>query len=64
MALAAEYRQFAEEFMARHGQSLDIFAPQIEELIGLGLLERRGTRLLLTPRGRLLSNQVFVRFLG
>lgn len=52
------------EFLAEHGQPLQIFAPQIDELIGLGLLERAGDRVLLTRRGRLLSNQVFVRFLA
>lgn len=53
----------AEEFAARHGQSLDVFAPQIAELVELGLLERVGSRIRLTPRGRLLGNQVFIRFL-
>jgi oxygen-independent coproporphyrinogen-3 oxidase len=52
----------ADEFAARHGRPLDVFAPQIAELIGLGLLERVGRRVRLTPRGRLLSNQVFIRF--
>jgi oxygen-independent coproporphyrinogen-3 oxidase len=40
------------------------FGPQIEELVGLGLLEERDGRLRLAPRGRLLANQVFCRFLG
>ncbi len=53
----------AEQFAARHGQSLDVFAPRIAELVDLGLLERVGSRIRLTPRGRLLSNQVFIRFL-
>jgi len=53
----------ADDFTARHGQSWDIFAAQIRELSDLGLLEQRNGRLLLTRRGRLLSNQVFVRFL-
>ena len=35
----------------------------IAELIRDGLLERQGDRLRLTARGRLLSNEVFVRFL-
>jgi oxygen-independent coproporphyrinogen-3 oxidase len=52
------------EFAARHRQSLSVFAPRIKTLIELGLLEQRGERLLLTRRGRLLSNQVFVRFLS
>ena len=36
----------------------------IAELLALGLLERRAARLRLTSRGRLLSNEVFQRFLG
>ncbi len=39
------------------------FACQIEELISLGLLESKGANLKLTRRGRLLSNEVFERFL-
>ena len=40
------------------------FRPAITELLVLGLLERASGRLRLTPRGRLLSNEVFQRFLG
>lgn len=54
----------AGAFLAQHGQPLAVFAPQIDELVGLGLLERRDERLRLTRRGRLLSNQVFIRFLS
>jgi oxygen-independent coproporphyrinogen-3 oxidase len=39
------------------------FGNEIKELLQLGLLERSGARLRLTPRGRLLSNEVFERFL-
>jgi oxygen-independent coproporphyrinogen-3 oxidase len=39
------------------------FARAIEECISLGLLERNGNALRLTPRGRLLGNEVFWRFL-
>ena len=46
------------------GPPRSFFGPQIEELVGLGLLEERAGRLRLTPRGRLLANQVFCRFLG
>ena len=35
----------------------------ISELIADGLLENPGERLRLTARGRLLSNEVFARFL-
>ncbi len=36
----------------------------IAELIGEGLLEKSGSRISLTPRGRLLSNEVFARFIA
>jgi len=38
--------------------------PTFEELISLGLLHQSGNRLHLTARGRLLSNEVFQRFLA
>lgn len=48
----------------RFGQTVvDEFGPRISELSAQGLLERSGTRILLTPRGRLLSNEVFQAFL-
>lgn len=40
------------------------FGAAIHELSGAGLLESDGRTLRLTPRGRLLSNEVFQRFLG
>ena len=39
------------------------FEPQIAELVDLGLLETNGERARLSPRGRLLGNQVFGLFL-
>jgi len=39
------------------------FAPGIEKALGDGLLERAGPRLRLTPRGVLLSNEVFAEFI-
>jgi oxygen-independent coproporphyrinogen-3 oxidase len=39
------------------------FEPAIRECLELGLLEERGAELRLTDRGRLLSNEVFARFL-
>jgi oxygen-independent coproporphyrinogen-3 oxidase len=39
------------------------FAGEIAELVSLGLLEREGSKIKLTPRGRLLGNEVFIRFL-
>lgn len=56
-----DLRAIANEF----GQSTaDSFAPSIAELIQDGLLERLADSIRLTPRGRLLSNEVFQRFLG
>ncbi len=40
------------------------FAVEIAELVSLGLLGRLGNRIFLTPRGRLLGNEVFMRFLA
>jgi oxygen-independent coproporphyrinogen-3 oxidase len=56
------------DFQARFGQSLEaLFASEIKELQGYGLLEWVGEtpqrRLRLTSRGRLLGNQVFMRFI-
>jgi oxygen-independent coproporphyrinogen-3 oxidase len=54
----------AAEFETRHGVGLrEHFGPQIEELVGFGLLEWDATRLRLTPRGTLLANDVCARFL-
>ena len=45
------------------GDAIDGYAPVIAEVVAAGLLEGDGDRLRLTSRGRLLSNEVFVRFL-
>jgi oxygen-independent coproporphyrinogen III oxidase len=42
---------------------MERFRPQIEEMTTAGLMERSDGHLRLTPRGRLLSNEVFWRFL-
>ena len=63
----------AEAFRRRFGQDLmAVFGKEINELVGLGLLEwvtrpspareRGGFEVRLTRRGRLLGNQVFMRF--
>ncbi len=56
-----------KEFQARFGTTPeDIFDTQIDELIEVGLLERdrmTSDHLRLTTRGRLLGNQVFLRFI-
>ncbi len=49
-------RQFSIDLHSR-------FAAEIAELSGLGLIESAPDRLRLTPRGRLLGNEVFLRFL-
>ena len=51
------------DFQARFGRSLgDVFGDEIESLIKLGLLTWNANALRLTPRGRLLGNQVFMHF--
>lgn len=56
----------AMEFQHRFGQELKLVYPdEIKELMAVGLLEWSGfgdDRLRLTPKGRLLGNQVFMRF--
>ena len=63
----------ADAFYQRFGQDLiAIFGKEINELVGLGLLEQTpsptgrgvGVRVRLTRRGRLHGNQVFMRFVG
>jgi oxygen-independent coproporphyrinogen-3 oxidase len=53
-------------FQARFGQSMrGVYGREIEELLRLGLMESGSEgRLRITPRGRLLGNQVFMRFVG
>lgn len=45
------------------GTQADVYAPVIDELISCGLLENNSNNVRLTPRGRLLSNEVFSRFI-
>jgi oxygen-independent coproporphyrinogen III oxidase len=45
------------------GSMLDSFSDAISECVGSGLLERADDVIRLTPRGRLLSNEVFERFI-
>lgn len=54
------FRRFQRRFGLDPGHR---FEPEIAELVDLGLLEVDGERLRLSPRGRLLGNQVFARFL-
>jgi oxygen-independent coproporphyrinogen III oxidase len=46
------------------GPETDKFVPVVEELITDGLLEREASNVRLTARGRLLSNEVFERFIS
>jgi oxygen-independent coproporphyrinogen-3 oxidase len=55
----------SEGFSDRFGlQMREVFGKEIDELISLSLLEWAGPVLRLTKRGRLLGNQVFMRFVG
>jgi len=52
-----------ERFRTRFGISInEVFGDEISELVKWGLLEWVGEILRLTPRGRLLGNQVFMHF--
>ncbi len=51
-------------FSARFGRTLEeVYGPTLTELTTLGLIESADSRLRLTPRGRLLANEVFLRLL-
>jgi oxygen-independent coproporphyrinogen-3 oxidase len=45
------------------GSTADKYDPAIRELVSEGLLQQSGENLSLTPRGRLLSNEVFEKFI-
>lgn len=46
------------------GEQMDAHAAVIDELVSSGLLARDGANIQLTPRGRLLSNEVFEKFIN
>ncbi len=52
-----------DQLRSQFGPQLDAYGPIIAELAGDGLLSRRADNLQLTPRGRLLSNEVFEKFI-
>ena len=54
-----DLRQLREEF----GEAVNKFGASIDDLLGDGLLTRSGENLRLTNRGRLLSNEVFGKFI-
>jgi oxygen-independent coproporphyrinogen III oxidase len=49
---------------AQFGERVAAYEPVIDELVSSGLLIQTGENLRLTPRGRLLSNEVFERFVS
>ncbi len=51
------------ELSSQFGDQFDPCTPIIEELVSARLLLRNGDNIQLTPRGRLLSNEVFERFI-
>ena len=52
-----------EDFRSRFGTGLmDVYPAELQELMSVGLLEQVGDSVRLTKRGRLLGNQVFMRF--
>ena len=54
-----------ETFLQRTGQDLEVVFPGVvERLVSAGLVHDDGDRLVLTPRGCWLSNEVFAAFLG
>lgn len=53
-----------DELEQRHGPAIAAYAPVMEEMIAAGLLLRADDLLQLTPRGRLLSNEVFESFIA
>jgi oxygen-independent coproporphyrinogen-3 oxidase len=53
-----------EEVDDRFGrEAVRPFMTPIAEMLGQGLIARQGNSIWLTPRGRLLSNEVFERFI-
>jgi oxygen-independent coproporphyrinogen III oxidase len=51
-------------FTRRHGHEVDeMYGPVLAEFVSYGIVERTATHVRLTPRGRLLSNELFQRLL-
>jgi oxygen-independent coproporphyrinogen-3 oxidase len=51
------------DLRAAFGAEVELYSAAIDEMIAAGLLEENGDNLQLTPRGRLLSNEVFGKFI-
>jgi oxygen-independent coproporphyrinogen-3 oxidase len=60
LADGIRYQEFRRRFGVDLGQ---VYRRQIDELTALGLLEEHESSVRLTPRGYLLGNEVFMRFL-
>jgi len=59
-----DLKKVETEFGTTLGESgVAVFAEPISDCVEAGLLEREGDAIRLTPRGRLLSNEVFERFI-
>jgi oxygen-independent coproporphyrinogen III oxidase len=58
-----DLKKIGAEFAEFEGQARDTFSNAISECIESGLLEREGNVTRLTVRGKLLSNEVFEKFL-
>jgi oxygen-independent coproporphyrinogen III oxidase len=52
-----------DEIRESFGAEVEPFVPVVDEFVADGLLDRRASVLRLTPRGRLLSNEVFEKFI-
>ncbi len=52
------------ELSPQFGTAVNAYAPVVDELVGAGLLQHEGDSVKLTARGRLLSNDVFERFIS
>jgi oxygen-independent coproporphyrinogen-3 oxidase len=52
-----------DELSRQFGDAVDTYLPTIEELAAEGLLSKNENCIRLTPRGRLLSNEVFEKFI-
>lgn len=57
ISLSALHAEFSRE-------AIDAFVPTLSDLASDGLIEQATGRIRLTPQGRLLSNEVFARFLA
>ena len=57
------FREELDELQRRLLEMAGLVESAIHQSVQEGLLERQGTTLRLTARGRLLSNEVFARFL-